>query len=129
MLVIFAAGLLISACADPKKQQKELLDDIIKAHDKVMADDEKAELNKMRLDTLLKQKPALKPQIAPLTAEVTLADSNMETWMQQFKPDYTGKSTDEVVKYLSGQKKELTRVDSQLQAVIIKSGQFIIKNK
>lgn len=129
-LITAACGaLLLSSCTDPKAQQKALTDDILKTHDKVMDDAGKAQYAKMKLDTLLQRKPELKTDGAPITTELTVADSTMEEWMQKFDPEFKGKSTEEVITYLSAQKKQLSEIDSRLQAANGKAAQFINQHR
>lgn len=129
LLAAVTGSILFSSCADPKQKQKSLLDDIIKSHDELMKDDAKAQMNKLKLDTLLKQKPALKDQITFMSAELVQADSSMEDWMHNFNPDYNGKSNEEVETYLNDQKKKLSQVDAQLKTATQKANQFISQNK
>ncbi len=94
-----------------------------------MDDAGKAQYAKMKLDTLLQRKPELKTDGAPITTELTVADSTMEEWMQKFDPEFKGKSTEEVITYLSAQKKQLSEIDSRLQAANGKAAQFINQHR
>jgi PBP1b-binding outer membrane lipoprotein LpoB len=58
MKKIIAATILsfvLFSCTDNKKQEKDLLNEVIKTHDRVMAKDELIMINKMQLDTLIKE--------------------------------------------------------------------------
>jgi len=124
-----SGAILFCSCAHPKENQKELLSDILKSHEQVMTDDEKVQACKMELDTLLKQKPALKDQIVFISSELSAADSSMEDWMHKFKPDNISKPADEAVNYLTEQKKQLSKVDAQLYNAADKAGKFISQHK
>ena len=47
LLIATFIALILSACADEKKQEKDLLDDLLKVHDKVMGNDDALMKNKM----------------------------------------------------------------------------------
>ena len=65
-----AAGIaLLLGCTDTKKQEKDLLNQVIAVHDKVMANDEQLMKNKMLLDSLVKNNA---PNINKDTAKVYL---------------------------------------------------------
>lgn len=121
--------LALSSCSDPKAKQKALLDDIIKMHDKAMSGEDKAQTQKMKLDTMLKQNPALNQEGAFVKSDLMAADSTMEEWMHNFNPEYKGKSDREIEQYLNEQKKQLSKVEGQLQAANDKAAQFITKYK
>jgi hypothetical protein len=129
-LLAAALGILtLSSCSDPKAKQKALLDDIITMHDKAMDGEDKAQSHKMKLDTMLKTNPALKEEGAFIRADLMAADSTMEDWMHKFDPEYKGKSDEEKEKYLNEQKKQLSKVEAQLQAANDKAAKFITKYK
>lgn len=121
-------ALFLLACSNNKKQETDLRNDILKVHDKVMANDETLMKNKMLLDSLLKlpakdtsEKTNMKAEELKLAA----AEEAMETWMQKFEPDLTGKSHDEILKYYNEQKKSIMAVDSQLSAAISESTKYL----
>ena len=121
----------LAACTDKKAQQKALLDDIIKVHDRVMGADEQLVNNKMKLDTLLKTKALTDSNgtVTALIANMNNADNAMENWMHKFDPDHTGKSADETVTYFTDQKKQIMAIDSQITAAINRSNKYLIKTK
>lgn len=129
IVIALLSSVLLYSCDNTQKKQKALLNDVLKSHDQVMTDDEKAQASMAQLDNLLKQKPALKEQIAPLKAELSTADDAMMNWMHKFNPEYTSKPSAESVQYLSEQKKQLARVDAQLQDATNKAGKFISQNR
>lgn len=104
-----------------------MLDSVIKVHEKVMGEDEQLMKNKALLDSLSKHNPAIKDSINSYVAKVTLADSAMDTWMHNFNPDLTGKTHEQIVTYLSGQKRLVIKVDSQVNAARITSDRFLEK--
>lgn len=133
LLITALAGMILSACTDSKDQQKVLLNDVIKVHDKVMANEDILMRNKMKLDTLLlknkfpniKDTATEKAQIRALSAKLVTADGVMEDWMQKFDPEQKGKSHTEIVKYLADQKKQVLAVDSQLTVVVKESSEYL----
>lgn len=126
--------LFFYSCTDNTQQEKNLLNDILKVHDKVMNKDEIMMKNKSRLDTLLKlpaKDTSEKTNMKAISLKLVAAEQAMEDWMGKFQPDMTGKSHDEVMKYYTDQKKQVTAVDSQVNVAIKESNQYLstYKNK
>jgi hypothetical protein len=121
-------SLALSACSDTKKQEKDLLDNILKVHDKVMGNDEALMKNKMQLDSLLKlpaKDTAEKVNMKALDTKLVAAEEAMETWMHKFEPDVTGKSHDIIIKYYNEQKRGIMSVDSQMNVAITESNKYL----
>jgi hypothetical protein len=139
MKKLFAAAfvvLALSACNSEKDQEKALLNDVIKIHDEVMGKEDKLMQNKMKLDTLLstdslavKDPIAEKIIMSAYSAKLVKADGAMEAWMQKFNPDQKGKSHEQIMAYLAGQKKEVLAVDSQLTLAVKGSDEYLSKFK
>ena len=127
LFIITIAALTITACNRGADQEKALLDDVIKLHDKVMGKDEQLMKNKMKIDTLLTtvKDTAQKNQLVRLNAGLMVSEQAMEGWMQRFDPEQKDKSHDEKVAYLTGQKKQIMVIDSQMNVTIEKSSQYI----
>lgn len=123
-----AAGIaLLLGCTDTKKQEKDLLNQVIAVHDKVMANDEQLMKNKMLLDSLVKNNAA---NINIDTAKVYLkqvddADSVMSDWMHKFDAENKGKSHQEIMDYLEGQKKLISKIDTQINVAVAGSTKYI----
>jgi hypothetical protein len=127
-IFLFAfAALALSACKDSKTEEKAILNDVIKIHDKVMSNDEQLIQNKMKLDTLLKEakNPVAVDRINQLIGQANQADSLMENWMQKFDPEQKGKSHEEIMKYLSTQKKLVESLDMLLKHVVNSTNQYL----
>jgi hypothetical protein len=127
LFIIAAIALTLAACNSSADQEKVLLDDVIKMHDTVMSKDEQLMKNKMKIDTLLTtvKDTAQKSQLIKLNAGLIVSEEAMENWMQKFDPEQKDKSHDEKVAYLTGQKKQIMVIDSQMNVVIEKSTQYI----
>lgn len=127
ILLIVLAALALNACKDPKDDEKVILNDVIKIHDKVMGNDEQLMQNKMKLDTLLKTTAdaSKKEQLQLLSTKLVKADSVMEVWMQKFDPVQKGKSHAEIITYLTDQKKQVLAVDSQLTDAVKESNEYL----
>lgn len=126
-IIVFAC-LFVIACSNGKNQEKELLNNILKVHDKVMGKDEALLKNKMQLDSLLKLPAKDTAEIANMKAvefKLTSAEEAMETWMHKFEPDLTGKSHDQIIKYYNEQKKSIMAVDSQMDAAVTESTKYL----
>jgi hypothetical protein len=132
LTLLASALLLFCSCADNTKQEKSLLNDILKVHDQVMNKDELLMKNKSRLDSLLKapaKDTAEKVNIRGIDLRLAAAEEAMENWMTKFQPDMTGKSHDEVMKYYNDQKKQVDAIDSQVNVVIKESNQYLSTHK
>jgi len=130
IITLIFTGFILFGCTEKKAQPQTLSDDIIKIHDKVMGADARLMDNKMKLDTLLKQdKFAGKDTAKMLIAKLAAADSAMDTWMNNFKPDYKGKSDDETAAYMTSQKKQIMAVDSQITEAVAESNKYLLKIK
>jgi hypothetical protein len=123
-----AAGIaLLLGCTDTKKQEKDLLNQVIAVHDKVMANDEQLMKNKMLLDSLVKNNA---PNINKDTAKVYLklvddADNAMSDWMHKFDAENKGKSHQEIMDYLEAQKKLISKIDTQINVAVTGSTKYI----
>jgi hypothetical protein len=132
LLVTLLAALTLYSCADNTKEEKNLLNDILKVHDKLMGNDEVLVKNQSHLDSLLKLKlkdTAEKVNVKAIDLKVIAAQEAMESWMGKFQADMTGKSHDEVMKYYTEQKKQITSVDSQINVAIKESNQYLSDHK
>ncbi|HEY9534049.1 MAG TPA: hypothetical protein VIQ77_05910 [Mucilaginibacter sp.] len=124
-LLAFAA-LALFACNDTKKQEKALLDDVIKMHDSVMSNDEQLMHNKMKLDTLLKTaNDTTKIRISGMITQMDKVEGFMEDWMQKFDPAPKGKSHDYFMAYMTAQKIRIGRIDSMMREAIKTSGEYL----
>ena len=121
------AALALSACKDAKTEEKAVLNDVIKIHDTVMGNDEKLIQNKMKLDTLLKEAKNIEAttKIKQLITKANDADSLMEKWMNKFDPEQKGKSHEEIMNYLSTQKKEVKLIDSLLNNAVKETSLYL----
>ena len=127
--VILLASLIFTACSDNKKQEKELLNNILKVHDKVMGKDEALMKNKMTLDSLLKlpaKDTAEKTNMKAVELKLKAAEEAMELWMQKFDPDIINKKQhNEIVKYFNEQEKSIKSVDSLMDAAVSESTKYL----
>jgi len=115
--IIILISIALSACNDNKKQEKDLQKQVVDFHEKVMADDEQAMIKKLKLDTVIMQAKLAKADTTDahkLSAALVAADDAMGNWMHKFEPDYSGKSHDDVMKYLTDQQTKVKQVDSIL---------------
>ena len=97
-----------------------------------MGDDEKAVVNKMKLDTLIHKADSLKTdkqQLSQLSTQLIKADDAMSDWMKGFSLDYTGKSHDEIMTYLQQQQVKVKQVDSMLVDATTASAAYLDKIK
>jgi hypothetical protein len=134
MKKLIAATLLsiaLFSCTDTKKQETNLLNDVIKTHDRVMSKDELIMINKMQLDTLVKETKdtAFKAAATKLITELEVADTKMEDWMHNFDAENKNKSHEEIMAYLTDQKKQIESIDKQLSTALTSSSNLIKQNK
>ena len=122
---------VLFSCTDKKKQEKDLFDEVIKVHDRVMGKEDLIMTNKMQLDTLIKENRS--PEITAVAMQhskaLDSADTNMENWMHNFDAENKGKSHEEIMTYLTGQKKEINAIDSNFNIVVANASKFIKQNK
>ncbi|MEO7212142.1 hypothetical protein [Mucilaginibacter sp.] len=129
MKKLFAAAILTMlffSCADPQKQEKELLDQVIAKHDSVMAKNEQVERAKIQLDTLLKTE-VLANNDSTATKLIKGQEETMEKmedWMHKFDAENKGKSHDEIMAYLTDQKKQIEAIDKDFDAVITATNNY-----
>jgi Mg2+ and Co2+ transporter CorA len=126
-LLALLTGIALASCTDTKKQEKDLLNQVIAVHDKVMASDEQLMKNKMLLDSLIKNNSSA---INKDTAQVYLklvddADNAMSDWMHHFDAENKGKSHQEVMDYLEAQKKLIAKIDTQINTAVTGSTKYI----
>lgn len=124
------ACLALFGCGDDKKQEKALLDSVIKIHDKVMMSDDKLMKNKMLIDTLLKTKltgdtAAKKDTLVGFKVQLTNAEDAMEKWMQTFNPETKGKSHQDIMNYFGEQKAQIMSIDSSINEAVGASGKYL----
>ncbi|HJP62071.1 MAG TPA: hypothetical protein VJ844_01445 [Mucilaginibacter sp.] len=122
--VFLLIALFICSCKDNTQQEKNLLNDILKVHDKVMMTDEALVKNKSRVDSLLKLPGKDTADLRSIDLKLAAADDTMGKWMHQFQTDMTGKSHDEVIKYYTDQKKQIAAVDSLVNVAIAESNKY-----
>lgn len=122
ILTLIAASVLFS-CADTKKQEKLLLDSVIAIHDKVMSSDEQLMKNKMILDSLIKRNPSDSTKM--YLKQVDDADNAMSDWMHKFDAENKGKSHQQIIDYLTDQKKRITAIDSLINIAVNSSNKYL----
>ena len=128
LFLILLTSLVFTACSDSKKQEKDLLTNILKVHDQVMGKDEELMRNKMAIDSLLKlpaKDSAEKTNMKAIELKLKSAEEAMETWMQKFDPDVTKKPHEEIIKYYYEQKKGIMSVDSLMDAAVKESSKYL----
>lgn len=128
-MMIAATAMILSACTDTKKQEKDALNEVIKVHDDAMANSEKAMKSKMLLDSLTKTATIDTIKASAVIKDLSTADKAMEDWMHQFNADYTGKAHEEIMQYLADQKKKVSQVNNQLTTAVSQSNKFLATNK
>jgi len=131
ILTFIALAIIVTSCSNDKSQEKLLLDSVIKAHDKVMADDNVIMNNKMKLKGMVTPAtlPAIKDSVAVYTNILAKADDAMMVWMNKFNPDFTGKTHRQIVDYLHQQQAQIVKVNGQLDSAITISNKFINNTK
>lgn len=133
--------LAFSSCKDTKKEEKALENQVMDLHEKVMGDGETAMQNKMKMDTLILKKDSVKKAFPAmdtsaenktmrnLSSRIMKADDLMSDWMHNYDPDFKGKPHAEIMQYLEQQKKQVSQINTQYQAVIKASNQYLLKYK
>lgn len=141
-LIIFSILLIsFSGCKDQKAEQKKLQSEVMEVHDLLMSEMDLIMKNKsdlsnlqLHLDSLKIKNPTLdtvdfKIQIENLKKELVSSDDAMMQWMNNFNPDYTGKSHEEIVSYLNHQKIKIDSVKTLFKESLSKSNTILVKYK
>jgi dsDNA-binding SOS-regulon protein len=125
------ACIALFGCNDNKKQEQTLLNDVINTHDKLMTDDGIIMKNKMQLKSIATSNTAVgvKDSAAAYSKALDDADDSMMNWMNKFNPEFTGKSHEEIIDYLTTQKQQILKIDSQINVAIKTSNKYISQNK
>jgi hypothetical protein len=131
LFIPLLACIAFFGCNDDKKQEQALQNDVIKTHDKLMADDGAIMKNKMQLKTIAAANTAadVKDSVAVYSKSLDDADNAMMNWMNKFSPDFAGKTHEQIITYLTAQKAEILKIDSQINITLAKSNSYISKNK
>lgn len=132
LVYIAVSVLMLSACANAKKEEKVLQKEVLDSHEKVMANDEKAMINKMKLDTLIKKADSLKlnkQEAVELSNKLVYADEKMSDWMGKLSLDNSGKNHDDIMKYWEAQKIQVKQIDSMLVDATAQSEAYLTKKR
>jgi len=129
-LVLLVAGSLLFGCSNRKEEKKAIMSDVMKVHEKVMEVDGQVINNRMKLDTIIeKEKRATTDSAVILNKKLSAAEGAMEDWMHKFDYEQKGKSDDEVITYMTEQKKKIMAIDSLLNNAVAESNVYLKKTK
>lgn len=135
MLAVAGIAISCTQTADYKSER----DEVMKFHDVVMEDHGILVDNQMKLDSMLKNLPALKqkfPAIDTVKEKVVMtialeslnhAENLMNDWMHKFEPDITGKSNGEAVTYFKAERQKIAGIDSLYKGQIKASNLYLSK--
>ena len=131
LIAALLLSFVIFSCTDTKKQEKDLFNEVIKVHDEVMGKEQLIMINKMQLDTLIKDSISTEITAAAKVHSAALdsTDARMENWMHNFDAENKGKSHDEIMTYLTDQKKQIDAIDSSFNSTVAAAAKFIKQNK
>ncbi|MES2265825.1 MAG: hypothetical protein V4520_03630 [Bacteroidota bacterium] len=131
LIAALLLSFVIFSCTDTKKQEKDLFNEVIKVHDRVMGKEQLIMTNKMQLDTLIKDSISADVTAAAKVHSAALdsADARMENWMHKFDAENKGKSHNEIMTYLTDQKKQIDAIDSSFNVTVAAAAKFIKQNK
>lgn len=129
----------LTACVDPKAEQKKLQKEVMAVHDSLMMDMGKLSNSKEKLSLILTKLDSIKTSQSSLDTSnlkttifdaklsLTKADDAMMDWMNGFNPDYTNKSEQEVEVYLKNQKTKIEEVKTLFKNSLFISDSIITK--
>lgn len=131
LIAAILLSFVIFSCTDTKKQEKDLFNDVIKVHDRVMGKEELIMINKMQLDTLIKDSISadISATAAMHSKALDSADTRMENWMHNFDAENKGKSHGQIMTYLTDQKKQIDAIDNSFNVTVAAAAKFIKQNK
>lgn len=128
LAVMLLASLLFVACESSTEtndefDQQALQDEIMAAHDEVMP--KMGELNKLK-NELMEEAKALTEEgqeeaaerLTALATELEDASKSMMDWMRQYKPQFDGKTKEEIQSYLNDQKEKVEVVRNKINGGI-----------
>jgi len=137
MILVFASVFL--SCKS-ERNYKDVRQQVIDVHNKVMTDGEQAEKYRIMLEKLSKiqlqissdqhmlgDTASRRNKISVLIGKLTKADQNMLDWMQRFQPDIEGKSNSEAVKYFEEEMVKIKKLDAQYQVALKEANVFFKK--
>lgn len=137
-LFLLAIAVFAIACTQTVNYKTER-DEVMKFHDIVMEDHGILVDNQMKLDSMLKNLPALKQKFLAIdTAKEKVvmtialeslksAENLMNDWMHRFEPDITGKSNEEAVTYFKAERQKIAKIDSLYKGQIKASNLYLSK--
>lgn len=135
LLLSFIA--ILSSCQNEKAAQEKLQKEVLDTHDVIMARMDELNENQLQLDQLRNNFKnlnnvdtiALDLSIDSVKSELAKADEAMMEWMHNFNPDYTGMSHQQVIDYLSDQRKGIDSVKVLFDQSLSRSKAIIQKHK
>lgn len=137
-LFLLVLPAVVISCTQTANYKTER-DEVMKFHDVVMQDHGVLVDNQMKLDSMLKDLPALKKKFpaTDTTAEKVVikialeslknAEDKMNDWMHKFEPDVTGKSNAEAVAYFKAERKKIADIDQLYKGQIKASNLYLSK--
>lgn len=136
-LLAICSFIFIAACKN-KADYTDIRKQVLAMHDKVMADEGKAEGKEMQFKILLKSgfkkvkliQPGLdtvtvRAQINLLNMKLNDADDQMENWMCAYKNNFKGKTDQETLAYFNEQKIKVAKLDSLYQSALKQSDNYL----
>ncbi|MGN7990573.1 hypothetical protein ACTJKC_24765 [Pedobacter sp. 22226] len=117
-----------------EQDYKTLRSEVVARHDKVMNDADLANGQKMVLDSIYRSVKSSGNKSDVLVDSVALieviggiekANNQMESWMNHFDPDISGKSEAEAIDYFKVELKKINNLDRQFKAAIVRSDRYL----
>lgn len=111
-----------------EQDYKAIRSEVVATHDKVMNDADLANGQKSVLDSIyrsVKSSGNDTVKLAEVIRKVDEANQEMESWMNHFEPDVSGKSNEEASDYFKAELKKINDLDKQFKAVIIRSDRYL----
>jgi len=111
----------------------------MKFHDVLMEDNSTLVNNGMKIDSLMKNLPALKSAFKELdtlkekevmlamVARLNKAEELMNNWMHTFEPDITGKTNEQAITYFKAERIKIGKIDSLYKQEIKSSTDYLLK--
>jgi len=139
VVALLCAG-LTSSCTQHANYKTER-EEVMKFHDILMEDNSTLVNNGMKIDSLMKNLPALKASFKELdtakekevmrnmVGRLNKAEELMNDWMHTFEPDITGKSNEQAVTYFKAERIKIGKIDSLYKQEIKSSTDYLLKFK
>lgn len=138
LCALTAISMLFTVSCKHQTDYKQVRQQVLDLHDKVMNESGTAQGYMMQFDAILKSglktikisqptldTAAVKSQIIALNKTLTDAHDEMDSWMHSYNNDFKGKTDQETITYFTNEKVKLDKLDSHFKEVIKSASDYL----